>query len=102
MEPEDFEEMIRRGEEQFQKDLRAERIEEFIGACEDGYRMLEEHGAECVDPNGEKEELKRALNVMLGYFIHLEEYEKCSKIKTVYLEAFKKEPEPTVPNYLIS
>ena len=101
MEPEDFEEMIRRGEQQFQEDLRAERIEEFIGACEEGYKMIEDHGAECVDPSRETDEVERALNKMLGYFIHLEEYEKCSKIKSVYLEAFQKEPNPEIPNFLI-
>lgn len=101
MEPEDFEEMIRRGEQQFQEDLRAERIEEFIGACEEGYKMIEDHGVECVDSKGETDEVKRALNRMLGYFIHLEEYEKCFKIKSVYLEVFRKEPSPEIPNFLI-
>lgn len=100
MEPEDLEDLIRRGEERFQQELQEERIKEFKEACEEGYQMLENHGTECIPKEDGIESARRALDKMLGYFISLEEYEKCSKIKSVYLEAFKKEPEPETPNFL--
>jgi hypothetical protein len=36
---------------------------------------------------------------MLGYFIQIEEYEKCSVIQKVYNQAFKKDIVPIFPTF---
>jgi hypothetical protein len=36
---------------------------------------------------------------MLGYFIQIEEYEKCSVIKKVYNQTFKKDIVPIFPTF---
>jgi hypothetical protein len=93
MEPEDFEEMIQRGE-RYRENLREEREREFIKACEECYQMIEELGVKCVGMQGDTKTLMEALNKVMGYFIQIEEYEKCVPIKKVYQEAFKKDPTP--------
>jgi len=37
---------------------------------------------------------------MMGYFIQMEEYEKCTVIQKVYKEVFKEETEPIFPKFL--
>jgi hypothetical protein len=36
---------------------------------------------------------------MLGYFIQIEEYEKCTVLQNVYRQAFKKEISPIFPTF---
>lgn len=100
MEPEDFEDYIRERERAEEEKERKEMIKGFSLACEEGYKLIEDHGSECIASRDGREEAQRALNRMLGYFIQTEEYEKCSKIKSVYLEVFRKDPKPELPNFL--
>lgn len=99
MEPEDFEDYIREREREEDEKERKEMIKVFSQACEEGYTLIEDHGSECIPSKEGKKEAQRALNRMLGHFIQMEEYEKCSKIKSVYLEVFQKDPKPELPNF---
>lgn len=101
MEPEDFEDYLQETEREIIEKMVREKEKEFTSGCNEGYKLLREHGVKCIDLV-ESESAIEALNRMLGYFIQVEHYEKCEVIKSVYVKAFKKSPEPIFPNFTIS
>ena len=99
MEPEDFEDYIQDTEKEIIEQMIREKEKQFSEGCIDGYELISEHGAGAIkgtDPEAAKE----ALNRMTGYFIQMEEYEKCTVIQKVYREAFRSEAEPIFPKFL--
>ena len=99
MEPEDFEDYIQDTEKDLIEQMIREKEKQFNEGCIDGYHLLNEHGAEAIKGT-EPESAKEALNRMMGYFIQMEEYEKCTVIQKVYKEVFREETEPIFPKFL--
>jgi hypothetical protein len=99
MEPEDFEDYIQDAEKEIIEKMIREKEKQFSEGCVEGYNLLKEHGTEAIKGT-EPEEAKEALNRMMGYFIQMEEYEKCSDIQKVYKKAFKQQTEPIFPKFL--
>ena len=101
MEPEDFEENKREYLEDDGAQLREQlvRVREkiFSEGCLETYNLLEIHGSQCLTKTDPDQKL--ALNKMLGYFIQIEHYEKCSLVKKIYQEVFKETPNPEFPNF---
>ena len=60
--------------------------------------MIQEHGKKALDLS-DKESAQEACQRMLGYFIQIEEYEKCTVLQNVYRQAFKKEISPIFPTF---
>ena len=60
----------------------------FIEGCEESYQLLQTIGPDCLNQT-EKHQAKEALSRMLGHFIYMEEYEKCSFIKKLYKKKYK-------------
>ena len=67
----------------------------FIEGCEEGYRLLQTIGPECLNQT-EVHEAKEALSRMIGHFTYMEEYEKCSFIKRIYEERYKEKITPII------
>lgn len=99
MEPEDFEDYIQDAERHIAESLIREKEKQFTEGCIEGYKLLKEHGKAAIEGT-EKNEAMEALNRMLGYFIQVEEYEKCSDIQKLYKQVFKKETTPIFPRFL--
>lgn len=99
MEPEDFEDYIQDAEKHIIEQMIHEKEKQFTEGCIEGYKLLKKHGREAIDGT-EKKEAMEALNRMLGYFIQVEEYEKCADIQKLYKQVFKKETEPIFPTFL--
>ena len=99
MEPEDFEDYIQDTEKEIIEQMIREKEKQFSEGCIDGYELIIEHGAGAIK-GSEPKAAKEALNRMLGYFIQMEEYEKCTVIQKVYKKAFKVETEPIFPKFL--
>ena len=99
MEPEDFEDYIQDAEKEIIEQMIREKEKQFSEGCVDGYELISEHGAGAIKGT-EPKDAKEALNRMLGYFIQMEEYEKCTVIQKVYKEAFRSEAEPIFPKFL--
>ena len=99
MEPEDFEDYIQDTEKDLIEQMIREKEKQFSEGCIDGYELISEHGTGAIKGT-EPKDAKEALNRMLGYFIQMEEYEKCTVIQKVYKEAFKVETEPIFPKFL--
>ena len=99
MEPEDFEDYIQDTEKEIIEKMIREKEKQFSEGCIDGYELISEHGTGAIKGT-EPKDAKEALNRMLGYFIQMEEYEKCTVIQKVYKEAFKVETEPIFPKFL--
>ena len=99
MEPEDFEDYIQDTEKEIIEQMIREKEKQFSEGCIDGYQLLSEHGIEAIKGT-EPEPAKEALNRMMGYFIQMEEYEKCTVIQKVYKEVFREETEPIFPKFL--
>ncbi len=99
MEPEDFEDYIQDTEKEIVEQMIREKEKQFSEGCVDGYQLLLEHGAGAIKGT-DPEVAKEALNRMTGYFIQMEEYEKCTVIQKVYREAFRSEAEPIFPKFL--
>ena len=99
MEPEDFEDYIQDTEKEIIEQMIREKEKQFSEGCIDGYELIIEHGAGAIK-GSEPKDAKEALNRMLGYFIQMEEYEKCTVIQKVYKKAFKVETEPIFPKFL--
>ena len=99
MEPEDFEDYIQDAEKEIIEKMIREKEKQFSEGCIEGYNLLKEHGKEAVE-GAEPDQAKEALNRMMGYFIQMEEYEKCSDIQKVYKQVFKGETEPIFPKFL--
>lgn len=100
MEPEDFEDYTNDIQKETVERMIKESEKKFSEGCMEGYILLEQHGAAAVRETEEKEATE-ALNRMMGYFIQMEEYEKCSVIQRVFREAFNVETTPIFPNFLI-
>ena len=100
MDYEDFEEYISSEDQRIVQEMIREKEKAFSQGCREGYKLIEDHGKEAIG-NTEQEEAKEALNRMLGYFIQMEEYEKCSLIRRVYQETFGGDTTPIFPNFLI-
>ena len=98
MEPEDFEDYIQDTEKEIIEQMIREKEKQFSEGCIDGYELISEHGAGAIKGT-ESKDAKEALNRMLGYFIQMEEYEKCTVIQKVYKKAFKVETEPILPKF---
>ena len=60
--------------------------------------MIQEHGKKALDLS-DKESAQEACQRMLGYFIQVEEYEKCTVLQKVYKQTFKKEISPIFPTF---
>ena len=99
MEPEDFEDYIQDAEREIIDKMIREKEKQFSEGCVEGYNLLKEHGAEAVEGT-EPDQAKEALNRMMGYFIQMEEYEKCAVIRKVYKQAFKEDTDPIFPKFL--
>ena len=99
MEPEDFEDYIKDTERAIVERMIKEKEKQFSEGCIDGYELIKAHGREAIEGT-DKDSAMEALNRMMGYFIQMEEYEKCTVIQNVYKEVFKAETEPIFPNFL--
>jgi hypothetical protein len=99
MDQEDFEDYIQDAEKMIIEKMIREKEKQFSKGCIEGYNLLKKHGAEAIGGTDLKE-AKEALNRMLGYFIQIEEYEKCSTIQKIYVKVFKDEATPIFPKFL--
>lgn len=98
MEPEEFEDYLQEAKEESGRAIKEREIR-FTQGCIEGYNLLQKHGIKCIDKKDSKE-AEEAINRMLGYFIQIEDYEKCSVLKKVYKKAFKEDPTPVFPSFL--
>jgi hypothetical protein len=98
MEPEDFEQEFTFDEKEIIEKMIKEKEKQFSLGCQEGYLLIEKHGREALDLT-DKESSEEAVRRMLGYFIQIEEYEKCTVLQNVYREVFKKEISPIFPNF---
>lgn len=99
MDNEEFEEYISSEDRRIVQEMIREKEKAFSQGCREGFKLIEEHGKDAIE-NTDQKEAKEALNRMLGYFIQMEEYEKCSLIRKVYQETFKGDTSPIFPNFL--
>jgi hypothetical protein len=60
--------------------------------------LIEQHGKKALALS-DKESSQEACQRMLGYFIQIEEYEKCSVLQKVYNQTFKKGISPIFPTF---
>lgn len=102
MEPEDFEDYLQEAKNELVEKMVRDSEKKFTEGCIEGYKLIKDHGVECIDLNGDTKSSMEALNRMLGYFIQIEHYEKCVAIKKTYEEAFGKAPTPIFPNFEIN
>jgi hypothetical protein len=98
MEPEDFDQEFTFDEKEIIDQMIKEKEKQFSQGCQEGYLLIEQHGKKALDLS-DKESAQEACQRMLGYFIQIEEYEKCSVIKKVYNQAFKKDIVPIFPTF---
>jgi phosphosulfolactate synthase (CoM biosynthesis protein A) len=98
MEPEDFDQEFAFDEQELIDQLIREKEKQFSEGCQEGYLLIQEHGKKALDLS-DKESAQEACRRMLGYFIQVEEYEKCSVIQKVYNQAFKKVISPIFPTF---
>jgi hypothetical protein len=98
MEPEDFDSEFAFDEQELIDQLIREKEKQFSQGCQEGYLLIQEHGKKALDLS-DKESAQEACRRMLGYFIQVEEYEKCSVIQKVYNQAFKKVISPIFPTF---
>jgi len=98
MEPEDFDSEFAFDEQELIDQLIREKEKQFSQGCQEGYLLIQEHGREALDLT-DKESSEEAVRRMLGYFIQIEEYEKCTVLQNVYRQAFKKEISPIFPTF---
>ena len=98
MEPEDFDQEFTFDEKEIIDQMIKEKEKQFSQGCQEGYLLIEKHGKKALDLS-DKESAQEACQRMLGYFIQIEEYEKCSVIQKVYNQAFKKGISPIFPTF---
>ena len=98
MEPEDFDQEFTFEDREIIDQMIREKEKQFSNGCQEGYLLIQEHGREALDLT-DKESAQEACRRMLGYFIQIEEYEKCSAIQKVYKQAFKKDISPIFPTF---
>ena len=98
MEQEDFDPGFAFDEQELIDQMIREKEKQFSDGCQEGYLLIQEHGREALDLT-DKESAQEACARMLGYFIQVEEYEKCTVLQKVYKQAFKKEISPIFPTF---
>lgn len=98
MEPEDFEQEFTFDEKEIIDQMIREKEKQFSQGCQEGYLLIAQYGKDALDL-ADKGSAQEACQRMLGYFIQIEEYEKCSVIQRVYKQAFKKEISPIFPTF---
>jgi len=98
MEPEDFDSEFAFDEQELIDQLIREKEKQFSEGCQEGYLLIQEHGKKALDLS-DKESAQEACRKMLGYFIQVEEYEKCTVLQKVYKQTFKKEISPIFPTF---
>ena len=98
MEPEDFDQEFTFEDREIIGQMIREKEKQFSNGCQEGYLLIQEHGREALDLT-DKESAQEACRRMLGYFIQIEEYEKCTVLQKVYKQAFKKDMVPIFPTF---
>ena len=98
MEPEDFDQEFTFDEKELIDQMIREKEKQFSNGCQEGYLLLEQHGKKALDLT-DKESAQEACARMLGYFIQVEEYEKCTVLQKVYKQTFKKDIVPIFPTF---
>jgi len=98
MEPEDFDQEFTFEDREIIDQMIREKEKQFSQGCQEGYLLIQEHGKKALDLS-DKESAQEACQRMLGYFIQIEEYEKCTVLQNVYRQAFKKEISPNFQTF---
>lgn len=98
MEPEDFDQEFTFDEKEIIDQMIREKEKQFSNGCQEGYLLIEQHGKKALDLT-DKESAQEACARMLGYFIQVEEYEKCTVLQKVYKQTFKKDIVPIFPTF---
>ncbi len=98
MEPEDFDQEFTFEDREIIDQMIREKEKQFSDGCQEGYLLIQEHGREALDLT-DKESAQEACARMLGYFIQIEEYEKCTVLQKVYKQTFKKDVVPIFPTF---
>ena len=98
MEPEDFDQEFTFDEKELIDQMIKEKEKQFSQGCQEGYLLIEQHGKKALDLTDE-ESAQEACRRMLGYFIQVEEYEKCTVLQKVYKQTFKKDIVPIFPTF---
>lgn len=98
MEPEDFDQEFTFDEKELIDQMIKEKEKQFSQGCQEGYLLIEQHGKKALDLT-DKESAQEACSRMLGYFIQVEEYEKCTVLQKVYKQTFKKDIVPIFPTF---
>ena len=98
MEPEDFDQEFTFDEKELIDQMIREKEKQFSNGCQEGYLLIEQHGKKALDLT-DKESAQEACARMLGYFIQVEEYEKCTVLQKVYKQTFKKDIVPIFPTF---
>lgn len=98
MEPEDFDQEFTFDEKEIIDQMIREKEKQFSNGCQEGYLLIEQHGKKALDLT-DKESAQEACSRMLGYFIQVEEYEKCTVLQKVYKQTFKKDIVPIFPTF---
>ena len=98
MEPEDFDQEFTFDEKEIIDQMIKEKEKQFSQGCQEGYLLIEQHGKKALDLT-DKESAHEACARMLGYFIQVEEYEKCTVLQKVYKQTFKKDIVPIFPTF---
>jgi hypothetical protein len=98
MEPEDFDQEFTFEDREIIDQMIREKEKQFSNGCQEGYLLIQEHGREALDLT-DKESAQEACRRMLGYFIQIEEYEKCTVLQKVYKQTFKKDMVPIFPTF---
>jgi uncharacterized protein YcgL (UPF0745 family) len=98
MEQEDFDPEFAFDEQELIDQMIREKEKQFSQGCQEGYLLIQEHGREALDL-ADKESVEEAISRMMGYFIQIEEYEKCTVLQKVYKQTFKKDVVPIFPTF---
>ena len=98
MEPEDFDQEFTFEDREIIDQMIREKEKQFSNGCQEGYLLIQQHGREALDLT-DKESAQEACRRMLGYFIQIEEYEKCTVLQKVYKQTFKKDMVPIFPTF---
>ena len=98
MEPEDFDQEFTFDEKELIDQMIKEKEKQFSQGCQEGYLLIEQHGKKALNLS-DKESAQEACARMLGYFIQVEEYEKCTVLQKVYKQTFKKDIVPIFPTF---
>ncbi len=98
MNSEDFDQEFQFDEQEIVDQMIREKEKQFSQGCQEGYLLIAQHGKDALDLT-DKGSAQEACRRMLGYFIQIEEYEKCLVIQKVYKQTFKKEISPIFPTF---